>query len=311
VIENDASAKGKEETFAQASDAVPADPSAGARVSFGQDFKRFFLRGLAALLPTLITIWLMLRVWEFLWENMGKYLLQGISHLSGTLCDWGVLGNDSARMIARLADTTTQPSWSVQLGGVALAVVLVYIVGLVAGNFIGRAAWRLAEMALLRVPLLRAIYTAIKQVTDFVLADKSEQFKGSRVVAVEPHARGIWSIGLVTGPGLKSLSQKTGSQMLTVFIPSSPTAFSGYVLLVPQESVVELPITVEHALRMLVSGGVIGPHTPAAAPQKVIDVLRMAMAELQKEPEARESAASEALALARQPRKTPPDGQSG
>jgi uncharacterized membrane protein len=98
------------------------------------------------------------------------------------------------------------------------------------------------------------------------------------VVAVQPHEKGIWSIGLVTGSGVRGLSQATGAEMVSVFVPSSPTAFSGYVLLVPRESVVELPMTVEEAMRLLVSGGVIAPdeiagQTPAKLPLAGPDVV--------------------------------------
>jgi uncharacterized membrane protein len=143
-----------------------------------------------------------------------------------------------------------------------LAILLVYIVGVFVGNLIGRTTWRLAEMAVMRIPLVRAIYPAVKQVTDFVLADRGHsQFAASRVVAVEPHEKGIWSIGLVTGPGgLKPLNDAVGREMVTVFVPSSPTAFSGYVLVVPRESVIELPLDVEEAMRLLISGGVVSPR---------------------------------------------------
>jgi len=118
----------------------------------------------------------------------------------------------------------------------------------------------------MRIPLIRAIYPAVKQVTDFLLAEKKQTFEGSRVVAV--HARGpnVWSIGLVTGGGLRPLNEAVSEEMVTVFIPSSPTAFSGYVVVVPRDAVVELPLTVEEAMRMLVSGGVITPQAlPPAA----------------------------------------------
>src|SRR5205823_1303164 len=91
---------------------------------------------------------------------------------------------------------------------------------------------------------------------------RSSQFQASRVVACQPHEKGIWSIGLVTGSGLRQLSDATSEEMVTVFIPSSPTAFSGYVRMVPRDSVVELPLTVEEAMRLLISGGVITPGTP-------------------------------------------------
>lgn len=201
-------------------------------------------------MPTLITLWLLMKVWEFLWENVGKYLIIGLRHLTASI--W-----------PSVAITEGIEPVLLQLLGVMLAVILVYIVGLFVGHFIGRTAWRLAELAVMRVPLLRAVYPAVKQVTDFLLADRSQHFQGSRVVAVEPHAKGIWSIGLVTGQGLQPLSAATRQQMLTVFIPSSPTAFSGYVLVVPRESVVELPLSVEQTMRLLVSGGVIAPEPKA------------------------------------------------
>jgi uncharacterized membrane protein len=150
---------------------------------------------------------------------------------------------------------------------VLLAVLLVYILGVFVGNFIGRTLYRLGEMAVLRIPLVRAIYPAVKQVTDFLLAERGGQFEASRVVAVQPHAKGIWSIGLVTGSqGIRTLTDAVGHEMVTVFIPSSPTAFTGYVLVVPKDSVVELPLTVEEAMRLLVSGGVLTPKSQVQPP---------------------------------------------
>jgi uncharacterized membrane protein len=131
----------------------------------------------------------------------------------------------------------------------------VYIVGVLVGNLIGRTAWRLAEAAVMRVPLIRAIYPAVKQVTDFLLAERKQSFEGSRVVAVHARDPDVWSIGLVTGSGLRRLNEAVNDDMVTVFIPSSPTAFSGYVVVVPRDRMVDLPLTVEEAMRLLVSGG--------------------------------------------------------
>jgi uncharacterized membrane protein len=135
----------------------------------------------------------------------------------------------------------------------------VYMVGVLVGNFIGRTFWRLGELAVLRIPLVRAIYPAVKQVTDLFLSDRAGAFAGSRVVAVQHRAQDVWTIGLVTGPGLRSLTDSTGDEMVTVFVPSTPTAFSGYVVVVPRHAVVELPLKVEEAMRLLVTGGVLGP----------------------------------------------------
>jgi uncharacterized membrane protein len=245
------------------------------RSAFVEDFRRFFLRGLAALLPTLITLWLLIKVWDFLWESLGRYIIWFISWLWYSLANWGVVPEQQIGYMKWFLDPG---KWLVKLLGVVLAVVLVYIVGLFVGNLIGRSLWKLGENAIFRIPLIRAIYPAVKQVTDFLLADKKGQFTASRVVAVEPHANGIWSIALVTGPGVRALGQPEGKEMVTVFVPSSPTAFSGYVMVVPREQIVDLPLTVEQAMRLLVSGGVIDP-TSETAPADVKSALRAARGE--------------------------------
>jgi len=249
--------------------------------SFADDFRRFFVRGLAALMPTLITLWLLVKVWEFLWEALGRHIIFSIRFLWLKLGGWWIVPDEPPGYIRRVLPSE---SLSMQVLGVVLAIVLVYLVGVLVGNFIGRQFWRLGEMAVMRVPLVRAIYPAVKQVTDLFLADRAGAFAGSRVVAVQHRAQSLWTIGLVTGGGLRALSEATGDEMVTVFVPSTPTAFSGYVVVVPRRAVVELPLTVEDAMRLLVSGGVLGPQAkqklggppagdeteagPSAAPQR-------------------------------------------
>jgi uncharacterized membrane protein len=225
------------------------------RPSFGEDFRRFFLRGLAAVLPTLITISVLLSIWDFLWTHIGIhiiFLLREVWYNSG---ERGWVQPRAVKYIMYYLDTD---NFSVQLLGVVLSIMLIYFVGIFVGNLIGRAFWRAAENAVLRVPVIRAVYPAVKQVTDFILAERSQKFQGSRVVAVQPHEQNIWSIGLVTNSAQWDLSDGP-EDMVTVFVPSTPTSFSGYVLIVPRRRVVELPMTVEEAMRLLISGGVIMP----------------------------------------------------
>lgn len=231
------------------------------RLTFTSDFRRFFVRGLGALLPTLITLWLLVWAWNFLWDYIGRHLIWAVKiahyHLAGPAAQWG--------HVDRFWDVRL--GWITPLIGVLLAVVLVYLVGLLVGNLIGRTFWKLGESLVLKIPVVRAIYPAVKQVTDFFLADKRHQpFAGSRVVAIRPHESGIWSIGLVTGAGPRPLNDAQGEEYVTVFCPNSPAAFSGYVMIVPKSQAVELPMTVEEAMRLFVSGGVITPPaTPPAA----------------------------------------------
>jgi len=228
------------------------------QLSFGEDFRRFFVSGMAALLPTLITLWLLVWAWNFLWESLGQHIIFGIKWMWLSMAESGIVRAEPAGYIGRY---WSEDRVHTRIVGVILAVLLVYVIGVLVGNFIGRTFYRLAERAVMRIPLVRAVYPAVKQVTDFVLSKRRDQFATSHVVAVQPHEQGIWSIGLITGGGLKSLNDMVGEEMVTVFVPSTPTAFSGYVLVVPRRNVVELPMTVEEAMRLLVSGGVIVPST--------------------------------------------------
>ena len=238
------------------------DSPRGRRASFAEDFRRFFVRGLAALMPTLITLWLLVKVWEFLWDSLGQHLIWAIRRTWLQLGGWWFIPKEPAGYIHWVLKTDSFP---VQIVGVVLAILLVYVVGVFVGNFIGRQFWRIGEMAAMRVPLVRAIYPAVKQVTDLFLSDRAGAFAGSRVVAIQHRAQDVWTIGLVTGPGLKSLNDAAGDEMVTVFVPSTPTAFSGYVVVVPRHAVVELPLTVEEAMRLLVTGGVLSPTIPKNA----------------------------------------------
>ena len=225
-------------------------------VGFAEDFRRFFVGGLKALLPTLITLSVIIWVWDLLWMNLGRHLIMLLKLIWLNVSNTGMLPLQPPGYIESY---WSEDKLQTRIVGVLLAVVAVYFVGLIVGNLIGRTFWKLGERLMIKIPIIRAIYPAVKQVTDFVLADKNDHFRRSRVVAIRPHDSGIWSIGLVTGSGIAPLSNQMGEQMVTVFIPSSPTAFSGYVVVVPSSGVVDLPMSVEEAMRLLVSGGVIEP----------------------------------------------------
>jgi uncharacterized membrane protein len=245
-------------------DETSATTARKTRIGFFDDFRRFFLRGLAAVLPTLITLWLLVWAWNFLWEALGQHIVWGFRWTWLSLGGWWIIPREPPAHIHAVLD---EQYLGTRVLGVGLAVLLVYVVGVFVGNFIGRQFWRVAELAVMRIPLVRAIYPSVKQVTDWLLSEHTPQFQGSRVVAVQPHAKGIWSVGLLTGAGLGPLRDAVGHEMVTVFVPSSPTAFSGYVLVVPRDSIIELPMSVEEAMRLLISGGVITP--PSRDPQQL------------------------------------------
>jgi uncharacterized membrane protein len=268
-------------------DEHPQPRTGAGRVTFTQDFKRFFLRGLAALMPTLITLWLLVWAWNFLWDGLGQHLIYAVKWL---WLDFANLGFVSYKPAAYIANYWSDDQLRTRLLGVVLAIVAVYIVGFFVGNLIGKTFWKLGETLVMKIPIVRAIYPAVKQITDWLLTDHSTQFRTSRVVAVQPHENGIWSLGLVTGQGMAALNEASGEDVVMVFLPNSPAAFSGYVLAVPRSSMVELPLTVEEAMRLFISGGVIVPGNQVEIGGRILPT-RIPPAKTPDEPQRQEPAA--------------------
>ena len=219
--------------------------------NFRTDFRRRFSGGLAAILPTVLTIALVLWLFQTIDRHIGRH----INTWAKGLATW----------LWNLEKGTANEIWGqyhLNVIGFLLAIVLVYIVGLFVASFIGRTVWRSIERLLSRLPLIRQVYPSIKQVTDFlILSDGKPKF--SRVVAVMYPRKGIWSVGLVTSPGMRSLQEKASVELLTIFIPSSPTPVTGYTITVRRDEVIDLPFSIDEALRFTISGGVIVPPNEA------------------------------------------------
>jgi len=257
---------------------------------FMNDFKHFFLRGLATILPALLTIAILMWAYKFIDRNIGYYVTRSIVALATAsgqpppfvdpIEDALKYGDKideidrQGRQLTKQFKVLTHPNipddvrlrteWEIaarkyRLGllGFVVAILLIYFVGYLMASFMGRTAWRTVESLLMRTPIVGAIYPNVKQVTDFVLSERKFEF--SAVVAVEYPRKGAWSLGFVTGPGFKTLHEAAGEELVVVFIPSSPTPVTGYAVIVPRKDVVELPWSVDEALRFTISGGVIRP----------------------------------------------------
>jgi len=225
---------------------------------FWHDFRRFFFRGLAAVLPPLLTIMILVYVFNFVQNKLGKHIDQAVKwmvvqYIALRSGQYDPRGPEAAW--DRVKDTWSEYhlSWI----GIIVALILIYILGRFLASYVGRALWRMVERALSRTPLVRQIYPSVKQVTDFLLSEPKISF--ARVVAVEYPRKGIWSLGFVTGSGMRRLEERLGSELVTVFVPSSPTPVTGYTITVRRNETVDLPLTVDEALRFTVSGGVLTP----------------------------------------------------
>jgi uncharacterized membrane protein len=117
----------------------------------------------------------------------------------------------------------------------------------------------MTEKFIMNMPFLRRVYPYVKQVTDFLFTQDGQKKLFSRVVAVEYPRKGIWSIGFVTGSGLGEVAGNVKKEFITVLIPTAPTPFTGFIIMVPKKLTIELNMTIEEAFRFIVSGGVITP----------------------------------------------------
>jgi uncharacterized membrane protein len=134
-------------------------------------------------------------------------------------------------------------------------------------SVLGRGIWEYIERLMANIPLLKQIYPYIKQMTDFFFKQEETKKIFSRVVAVEYPRKGIWSVGYVTGSGIKKFAEGQNREFVTVLIPTAPTPFGGFLIFVPKEEVVDLDMSIEEALRFIISAGVITPGV-AQAPAK-------------------------------------------
>jgi uncharacterized membrane protein len=156
------------------------------------------------------------------------------------------------------------------LVGIVVSFLLALSAGYLASGFLGRRAIGGIDRALQRIPLIRSVHPYTKQFVDFFLSDNKLEFES--VVAVEFFNPGVWSLAFVTGQGMRSISGAAGEEVVTLFMPSSPMPMTGFTVFIPRSRVVALPITVEDAVRVIVSGGVLVP--PAESAEALTEALR-------------------------------------
>ena len=140
--------------------------------------------------------------------------------------------------------------------GLVLTVIIVLVTGVIVTNLFGMQLFNIGERLLQRIPLVRSIYASVKQVTQSLFSS-GKSFR--KVVLVEYPRRGMWSLAFQTGAGAEEISRKTGKSIANVFIPTTPNPTSGFFLMVPHEDVIELDMSVDDGLKMLLSVGVVIP----------------------------------------------------
>lgn len=157
--------------------------------------------------------------------------------------------------------------------GVGLVVLFttLVIIGFLTANFLGRLLLKWGEAVLDRMPVIRNIYGAIKQILETIMQSKSSAFR--EVVMLEYPRQGVWSIGFVSGKTKGEVQNLTADEMVNVFVPTTPNPTSGFLLFVPRKDMTTLHMTVEEGIKMVVSGGIITPPDKRDESDRQDDVL--------------------------------------
>ena len=170
--------------------------------------------------------------------------------------------------------------------GVIVAIILLTFIGFITANFLGRQIVALGESVVDRMPVIRSVYGALKQIFETVLAQSSRSFR--EVVLIEYPRRGIWAVGFVTSETLGEIQNVKEDELVNVFLPTTPNPTSGFLLFVPRQDLITLHMTVEEGIKMVISGGIVTPPDPR--PRAVIDARGPETAEAPHEPDEHQKA---------------------
>ena len=142
--------------------------------------------------------------------------------------------------------------------GFILVFVVLFLAGVSVRNFLGRKIVALGERIMSHIPFVSKIYSAVKKLVESIFFGAGKDFK--RVVLIEYPRKGIYALAFVTGVSTGEVQDKTEKRVINLFLPTTPNPTSGFYLLVPEEDVIPLEMTVEDAFKLLMSGGILSPE---------------------------------------------------
>jgi uncharacterized membrane protein len=142
--------------------------------------------------------------------------------------------------------------------GVIVAVLVVLVTGVIVANLFGRKLVEGWESLLARIPLVRSIYSAVKQIAETMFSSTGQSFR--KVLLVEYPRKGLWTLAFQTGTDTGEAQCKTGTEVINIYVPTTPNPTSGFFIMVPREDVIELDMSVDEGLRMIISMGSVVPN---------------------------------------------------
>jgi len=199
--------------------------------------QKYFLTGLVVLLPTVVSIYVFLLLFNFIDSLIlgkvpfAKYI-PGLNYLQQ-------LSNKFSGI------------------GFATTVIFIILTGILARNFMGKKVIIFFERMMLSLPVVKSIYYAVKQIVEAFMSQDKDAFQ--KVVLLEYPRKGLYALAFITGTSKGEVQAKTKHEMVNVFLPTTPNPTSGFLLLVPKEDIIPLEMTVEEGIKLVISGGVVAP----------------------------------------------------
>ena len=146
-----------------------------------------------------------------------------------------------------------------EIPGIGLLIVFIMLtfIGFLTAGIIGRYIIKLGERIIARLPIIRSVYGALKQIFESVLKTSSKSFR--EVVLIEYPRKGIWAIGFITGDTKGEVKETSKNELVNVFLPTTPNPTSGFLLFVPRKDLRVLNMNVEEGIKMVISGGIVTP----------------------------------------------------
>ena len=212
-------------------------------LSLPQRMRAYFITGILVVAPVSITLYL---AWIFI----------------------GFVDNRITPLIPVQYNPETYLPFALPGLGLLILVVTLILVGAATAGFFGRLWARVSEQILGRMPVIRNIYGAVKQILETVLAQQSKAFR--EAVLVEYPRRGIWAIAFITGRTEGEVQNITEEECINIFLPTTPNPTSGFLLFVPKKDLVHLDMNVEEAIKMVISGGIVTPPDRRPESEKAI-----------------------------------------
>lgn len=142
--------------------------------------------------------------------------------------------------------------------GIVLTAVVVVGTGIIVTNLFGQQLLEWGERLLDRIPLVRTIYASVKKLTQSIFSGSGKSFR--KVVLIEYPRKDVWSLAFLTGDGVPEVNERSGRELVSVFVPTTPNPTSGFMLLVPRDEIIELDMPVDDGFKMIISIGVVVPE---------------------------------------------------